>query len=67
MRSPWRVAEKDFGSETADLDVSAANGIKEGSVGRGAKSARDIGSEGGVVTIRDRGSGGVDREDSDRW
>ncbi len=28
------------------------------SVGRGAKSARDIGSEGGVVKIRDRGGGG---------
>jgi hypothetical protein len=62
-----RVAEKDFGSEAADLDVSAADGIKEGSVGRGAKSAKDIGSERGVVKIRDRGSGGVDREGSDRW
>ena len=50
-----RVAEKDFGSE------AAADGIKEGGVGRGAKSARDIGSEGGVVEIRDRGSGGIDR------
>ena len=59
--------EKDFGSEAADLDVSAADGIKEGGVGRGAKSARDIGSEGGVVKIRDRGGGGVDRESSDRW
>jgi hypothetical protein len=54
-----RVAEKDFGSEAADLDVSAADGIKESSVGRGAKSARDIGSEGGVVKIRDRGGGGL--------
>jgi hypothetical protein len=62
-----RVAEKDFGSEAADLDVSAADGIKESSVGRGAKSARDIGSEGGVVKIRDRGGGGVDRESSDGW
>ncbi len=25
-----RVAEEDFGSEAADLDVSAADGIKEG-------------------------------------
>ncbi len=62
-----RVAEKDFGSEAADLDVSAADGIKEGSDGRGAKSARDIGSEGGVVKIRDRESEGVDRVGSDRW
>ena len=56
-----RVAEKDFGSEAADLNVSAADGIKESSVGRGTKSARDIGSEGGVVEIRDRGRGGIDR------
>ena len=61
-----RVAEEDFGSEAADLDVFAADGIKEGGVGRGAKSARDIGSERGVFKIRDRGNGGLDREGSDR-
>ena len=61
------VAEKEWYSEAADFDVSAADGIKQSSVGRGAKSARDIGSEGGVVKIRDRGGGGVDRESSDRW
>ena len=55
-----RVAEEDFGSEAADLDVSAADGIKESSVGRGTKSARDIGSERGVFKIRDdRGTEGL--------
>ncbi len=62
-----RVAEEEFGSEAADLDVSAADGIKEGGVGRGAKSARDISSKGGVFKIRDRGNGGVDSEGSDGW
>ena len=46
-----RVAEKDFGSEAADFDVSAANGVEEGGVGRGAESTRDAGSEGGVFKI----------------
>ncbi len=36
------VAEEKFGSEAADFDASAADGVKEGDVGRGAKSARDI-------------------------
>ncbi len=61
-----RVAEENFGSEAADLNVSAADGIKEGGVGRGAKSARDIGSEGGVSKIRDRGNGRVGGEGRDR-
>ena len=76
-RSRWsREVNKDWGGlrrrilvgiEAADLDVSTADGIKEGGVERGAKSARDIGSEGGVCKIRDRGNGGADREGSDRW
>ncbi len=53
-------AEEDFGTE------AAADGIKEGGVGRGAKSARDISCKGGVFQIRDWGNGGVDREGSDR-
>ncbi len=31
-----------------DFDVSAVEGIKEGGVGRGAESARDVGCEGSV-------------------
>ncbi len=62
-----RVAAEEFGSKSADFDISAADGIKEGGVGRGAKSARDISSERGVFEIRDRENGGVDSEGSDRW
>jgi hypothetical protein len=40
------VAEKEFDSEAADFDISAADGVKdEGGVGRGAESARDISGE----------------------
>ena len=60
-----RVAEEDFGIEAADFDVSVADGIKKGGVGRGAESARDVGGDGSVLKIRDRGNGGVDREGSD--
>ena len=56
---------EDFEVSAADFEVSAAEGIKEGGVGRGAESARDVGGEGSVFKIRDRGSGGVDREGSD--
>ena len=35
-------------SEAADFEVSAAEGIKEGGVGRGAESTRDVGGEGRV-------------------
>ena len=59
------VAEKEFYSKAADFDISAAEGIKKGGVGRGAESARDVGGEGSVFKIRDRGNGGVDREGSD--
>ena len=54
------VAEKEFWSEAADFDVSAAEGIKEGGVGRGAESARDVGCEGSVFDVGYRRGGGVD-------
>ena len=54
------VAEKERYSEAADFDVSAAEGIKEGSVGRGAESARDVGGERSAFEVCDRRGGGVD-------
>ena len=54
------VAEKEFWSEAADVDVSAAEGIKKGGVGRGAESTRDVGGEGSVFEVCDRRGGGVD-------
>ena len=42
------VSEKEFCSEATDFDISAAEGIKEGGVGRGAESTRDVGGEGSV-------------------
>ena len=56
------VAEKIFYGEAADFDVSAAEGIKKGGVGRGAESARDVGGEGSVSEVCDRRGGGVDGE-----
>ena len=41
------VAEKKWYSEAADFEVSAAQGIKEGGVGRGAEGARDVSGERG--------------------
>ena len=49
----WWVAEKEFWSEAADFEVSVAEGIKEGGVGRGAESARDVGDEGSVFDACD--------------
>jgi hypothetical protein len=46
-RLGW-VAENFFDGEAADFNVSAGGGVKEGSVGRGAESARDAGGERGV-------------------
>ncbi len=51
----------------ANSDVSAADGVKEGGVGRGAESARDVGGEGGVFKIGDGRDGRVDGEGSYRW
>jgi hypothetical protein len=56
------VAEDKFGGEAADGDVSAADSVKEGGVGRGAERARDICGEGSVFEVRDGGSSGVDGE-----
>ena len=61
------VAEKEFYSKAADFDISAAEGIKKGGVGRGAESARDVGGEGSVFEVCDRRGGGVDGEDRYGW
>ncbi len=61
------VAEKERYSEAADFEVSAAEGIKEGGVGRGAESARDLGSEGSVFEVCDRRGGGIDEESRYGW
>ncbi len=42
-----------------------ADGVKEGGVGRGAESARDISGERGVFEIGDGRDCGIDREGSD--
>ena len=54
------VAEKDWYSEAADFKVSAAEGIKEGGVGRGAEGARDVRGERSVFDVGDRRGGRVD-------
>ena len=54
------VAEKKFYGEAADFDISAAEGIEKGGVGRGAESARDVGGERSVFEVYDRSGGGVD-------
>ncbi len=56
------VAEKEFDGKAADLNISAAEGVKEGGVGRGAENARDVGGEGSVFEVCDRRGGGVDGE-----
>ena len=61
------VAEKEWYSEAADFEVSAAEGIKEGGVGRGAESARDVGGEGSVFEVCDRRGVGVDGEGRYGW
>ena len=40
MKKDWVVAQEDFGG-----DEAAADGVKEGGVGGGAESVRDVGSE----------------------
>ena len=54
------VAEKKFYGEAADFDISAAEGVKNGGVGRGAEGARDVGGERSVFEVCDRRGGGVD-------
>ncbi len=61
------VAEDKFCGEAADGDVSAAESVKEGGVGRGAEGTGDICGEGSVFKVRDRGCSGVDGEGWDKW
>ncbi len=61
------VAEKQFDGKTANFYVSAADGVKEGGVGRGVESTRDVGSEGSVFEVCDGRGGGVDGEGCYRW
>ena len=61
------VAEEKFGGEAADCDVSAADGVEEGRVGRRAEGAGNVSGEGSVFEVKDRGSGGVDLEGGDEW
>jgi hypothetical protein len=42
------VAEEKFGSEAADCDVSAADGVEEGRVGGRAEGAGNVSGEGSV-------------------
>jgi hypothetical protein len=52
----WVAEEKRY-SEAADFEVSAAQCIKEGSVGRGAEGAGDVCCERSVFDVGDgRGS-----------
>ncbi len=45
------IAEKEFDGKVADLNISAADGDKEGGVGRAAESMRDVGNDGGVFEV----------------
>ena len=42
------VAEEKFGGEAADCDVSVADGVEEGRVGRRAEGAGNVSGEGSV-------------------
>ena len=53
------VAEDKFCGESTDGDVSAADSVKKGGVGRGAEGAGNIFGEGSVFKVRDRGCSGV--------
>ena len=59
------VAEEKFGGEAADGDVSAVDSIEKGRVGGRAEGAGNVGGEGSVFEVRDRGSSGVDGEGGD--
>ncbi len=61
------VAEDKFGSEATDGDLSAADGFKEGRVGGRAERAEDVGGEGSVLEVKNRGSSRVDGECGDEW
>ena len=47
----WVAEDKKFGGEAADGDASAADGVKEGGVERGAEGTRDICGEGSVFKV----------------
>ncbi len=57
----WVEEEKGY-SEAADFEVPAAEGIKEGCVGKRAESAKDVGGKGSVFEVCDRRGGEVDVE-----
>jgi hypothetical protein len=62
------VAEEKFSGEAADGDVvSTADSIEKGRVGGRAEGAGNVGGEGSVFEVRDRGSSGVDGEGGDEW
>ena len=62
-----RVAKEKFSGEAADGDVSAADSIEKGRVGGRAEGAGNVGGEGSVFEVKDRGSSGVDEEGGDEW
>ena len=59
--------EKEFYGEAADFYVSAAYGVKEVGVRRGAEGTKDVGSEGSVFEVCDGRGGGLDEEGRYRW
>ena len=62
-----RVAKEKFSGEAADGDVSAADSIEKGRVGGRAEGAGNVGGEGSVFEVKDRGSSRVDGEGGDEW
>ena len=52
------VSEEKFSGEAADGDVSAADSIEKGRVGGRAEGAGNVGGEGSVFEVKDRGSSG---------
>jgi hypothetical protein len=61
------VSEEKFSGEAADGDVSAADSIEKGRVGGRAEGAGNVGGEGSVFEVKDRGSSGVDGEGGNKW
>ncbi len=59
--------EKEFCSEATDFDISAAERIKEGGVGRVTESTSDVGGQGSIFDACDRRGGWVDGEGHCRW
>jgi hypothetical protein len=61
------VSEEKFSGEATDGDISAADGFEKGGVGGGAEGAGNVGGEGSVFEVKDRGSSGVDGEGGNKW